>query len=61
MTNTEQELIDLISKMLLPLISPYDISDSSRRYHYNNTPMFRRVTLNFFNMINNAPIAREKY
>ena len=56
----EDILIDIISEKLLPLVEPYDLSETSRRFQYNNNPYFRSSVMAIFHLIKSRPLTMEK-
>jgi len=49
-----------ISKMLMPLVSPYDLSETQRRNQLHNNPIFRATVENVFHLIVDNPLTLDK-
>ena len=60
--NAEQEnqLIEAISDMLLPLSSPYDLSKERRKIHWDRDPRFRNCVMQIFHLVTSNPMTKEK-
>lgn len=53
-------LIGAIGNMILPLVSPYDLSRQALLHHHRNNPMFRAVEEKIFHLITDNPLTLEK-
>jgi hypothetical protein len=60
MSDKRDEIMDSVIRMLLPLVSPYDLSDNAMWLHYNNNVLFNRVCQHVFHTIVDNPTTLEK-
>jgi len=60
--NLEQEqfLTKKIGQMILPLVSPYDLSKKQLMNQFQNNPYFRATIKSFFDLITSQPLTLKK-
>lgn len=56
----EDDLIKAICRMLLPLVSPHNLSDEAIKCAYFNHPTFRNCVDQIFHLITDNPMTLEK-
>lgn len=56
----QRDLTKAICQMLLPLVSPYDLSEKQMWNQYHNNPYFARSVAQVFHLVTDSPITLAK-
>lgn len=54
------KLMGAIGSMILPLVSPHDLSRKALMHHHHNNPVFRRCEEQILDLITSNPLTLQK-